>query len=71
MSRSILLAEIMHETNTFNRIATTRRDFETRYWLEGDHFRGAFDRIVFAIPYTGRRGRRNNEGFRRTFGVLG
>ena len=35
MSRSILLAEIMHETNTFNRIATTRRDFETRYWLEG------------------------------------
>ncbi|MGI9465301.1 MAG: M81 family metallopeptidase, partial [Aestuariivirgaceae bacterium] len=36
MSRSILLAEIMHETNTFNTIPTTRRDFETRYWLEGD-----------------------------------
>ena len=36
MSRTILLAEIMHETNTFNRIPTTRRDFETRYWLAGD-----------------------------------
>ena len=36
MARSILLAEIMHETNTFNRIATTRVDFDTRYWLEGD-----------------------------------
>ncbi len=39
MSRTILLAEIMHETNTFNRIATTRREFETRYWLEGDGVR--------------------------------
>lgn len=36
MSRSILLAEIMHETNTFNRTATTRKDFAARYWLEGD-----------------------------------
>ncbi len=33
--RNILLAEIMHETNTFNRIATVKADFETRYWLEG------------------------------------
>ena len=36
MSRRILLAEIMHESNTFNRIATTKADFATRYWLEGD-----------------------------------
>ncbi len=36
MSRRILLAEIMHESNTFNRIATTRADFATRYWLEGE-----------------------------------
>ena len=36
MSRSILLAEIMHETNTFNRIETTRSDFAARYWLLGD-----------------------------------
>ena len=36
MTRKILLAEIMHETNTFNRIATTRSDFGARYWLEGD-----------------------------------
>ena len=35
MSRRILLAEIMHESNTFNRIATTKADFATRYWLEG------------------------------------
>ena len=33
--RRVLLAEIMHETNTFNRIATTKADFETRYWHEG------------------------------------
>ena len=33
--RKVLLAEIMHETNTFNRIATTKADFETRYWHEG------------------------------------
>ncbi len=32
---NILLAEIMHETNTFNRIPTTRADFDTRYWHEG------------------------------------
>ena len=32
----ILLAEIMHESNTFNQIATTKADFATRYWLEGD-----------------------------------
>ncbi|MDX1716477.1 MAG: M81 family metallopeptidase [Anderseniella sp.] len=31
----VLLAEIMHETNTFNRIATVKADFETRYWHEG------------------------------------
>ena len=36
MSKNILLAEIMHETNTFNRIPTTRQDFDARYWLEGD-----------------------------------
>ena len=35
MTRTILLAEIMHETNTFNRIATRKADFLTRYWLEG------------------------------------
>ncbi len=35
MNRRILLAEIMHETNTFNKIATTKADFETRYWHEG------------------------------------
>ncbi len=35
MTRRILLAEIMHETNTFNRIATVKSDFETRYWHEG------------------------------------
>jgi microcystin degradation protein MlrC len=36
MTRQILLAEIMHETNTFNTIATTRDDFAARYWLEGE-----------------------------------
>lgn len=36
MSRNILLAEIMHESNTFNQIATTKADFAGRYWLEGD-----------------------------------
>lgn len=36
MTRTILLAEVMHETNTFNRIASTRRDFENRYFLVGD-----------------------------------
>lgn len=35
MTRQVLLAEIMHETNTFNRIATVKADFETRYWHEG------------------------------------
>jgi microcystin degradation protein MlrC len=40
MTHSILLAEIMHETNTFNRIATTRADFDARYWLEGDEIPG-------------------------------
>ncbi len=35
MTHNVLLAEIMHETNTFNRIATVRADFETRYWHEG------------------------------------
>ena len=35
MTHRILLAEIMHETNTFNRIATVKADFETRYWHEG------------------------------------
>lgn len=35
MRRKVLLAEIMHETNTFNRIATVKADFETRYWHEG------------------------------------
>ncbi|MEE4236320.1 MAG: M81 family metallopeptidase, partial [Anderseniella sp.] len=33
--KRVLLAEIMHETNTFNRIATTKADFQTRYWHEG------------------------------------
>ncbi len=36
MTRHILLAEIMHESNTFNKVATTRTDFAGRYWLEGD-----------------------------------
>lgn len=36
MSARILLAEIMHESNTFNTIPTTKADFATRYWLEGD-----------------------------------
>lgn len=36
MSRHILLAEIMHESNTFNQIATTKADFAGRYWLEGE-----------------------------------
>ncbi|MEM8688792.1 MAG: M81 family metallopeptidase [Pseudomonadota bacterium] len=36
MSTRILLAEIMHESNTFNTIATTKTDFAGRYWLEGD-----------------------------------
>ncbi len=35
MTRRILLAEIMHESNTFNEIATTKADFAGRYWLEG------------------------------------
>lgn len=35
MTRHILLAEIMHESNTFNQIATTRQDFESRYYLTG------------------------------------
>ncbi|MEM9472993.1 MAG: M81 family metallopeptidase [Pseudomonadota bacterium] len=35
MTCKVLLAEIMHETNTFNRIATVKADFETRYWHEG------------------------------------
>jgi len=35
MTRNVLLAEIMHETNTFNRIATVKADFEARYWHEG------------------------------------
>ncbi|MGB7206931.1 MAG: M81 family metallopeptidase [Anderseniella sp.] len=35
MTKRVLLAEIMHETNTFNRVFTTRSDFETRYWHEG------------------------------------
>jgi microcystin degradation protein MlrC len=35
MTRRILLAEIMHETNTFNRIPTVKADFETRYWHVG------------------------------------
>lgn len=35
MTCSVLLAEIMHETNTFNKIATVKADFETRYWHEG------------------------------------
>jgi microcystin degradation protein MlrC len=35
MMRKVLLAELMHETNTFNAIATLKADFETRYWLEG------------------------------------
>lgn len=35
MTRKVLLAEIMHETNTFNRIATVKADFEARYWHEG------------------------------------
>lgn len=35
MTCRLLLAEIMHETNTFNRIATVKADFETRYWHEG------------------------------------
>lgn len=33
--RRILLAEIMHESNTFNRIPTTLSDFESRYYLTG------------------------------------
>jgi microcystin degradation protein MlrC len=33
--KRVLLAEIMHETNTFNRIPTVKADFETRYWHEG------------------------------------
>ncbi|MEM8645422.1 MAG: M81 family metallopeptidase, partial [Pseudomonadota bacterium] len=36
MSARILLAEIMHESNTFNTIATTKTDFAGRYWLDGD-----------------------------------
>ncbi|MGI9372038.1 MAG: M81 family metallopeptidase [Hyphomicrobiales bacterium] len=36
MTRHILLAEIMHESNTFNHIATTKIDFESRYWLTGN-----------------------------------
>ncbi len=35
MTGKVVLAEIMHETNTFNRIATVKADFETRYWHEG------------------------------------
>ncbi|WP_108883289.1 M81 family metallopeptidase [Anderseniella sp. Alg231-50] len=35
MTSNVLVAEIMHETNTFNRIATVKADFETRYWHEG------------------------------------
>ncbi len=34
--RRVLLAEIMHESNTFNRIPTTRSDFESRYFLTGE-----------------------------------
>ncbi len=33
--RKVLLAELMHETNTFNSIATVRAHFENRYWLKG------------------------------------
>jgi len=36
MNRHILLAEIMHESNTFNRIPTVRADFDARYYLTGD-----------------------------------
>ncbi|MCP5081073.1 MAG: M81 family metallopeptidase [Alphaproteobacteria bacterium] len=36
MTRRILLAEIMHESNTFNKIATTKADFAGRYWLEAE-----------------------------------
>jgi microcystin degradation protein MlrC len=36
MTRHILLAEIMHESNTFNRIATVRADFDSRYFLTGE-----------------------------------
>jgi microcystin degradation protein MlrC len=39
MTRQILLAEIMHESNTFNHVPTTRRDFEARYYLVGDEIR--------------------------------
>ena len=43
MTRNVLLAEIMHETNTFNRIATVKADFETRYWHEGSGAAGALE----------------------------
>ena len=34
-TRRILIAEIMHETNTFNNQLIGREDFASRYWLEG------------------------------------
>ncbi|MGI9480764.1 MAG: M81 family metallopeptidase [Hyphomicrobiales bacterium] len=34
--RHIFLCEIMHESNTFNRIATVKEDFLARYYLTGD-----------------------------------
>ncbi len=43
MSARILLAEIMHESNTFNTIATTKADFAGRYWLEGDEIGEALE----------------------------
>lgn len=60
MSRSILLAEIMHETNTFNRFATTQQDFETRYWLEGsdipDRLRGTNTEVCGFLDAADERG---------------
>lgn len=43
MTRNVLLAEVMHETNTFNRIATVKADFETRYWHEGTEAASALE----------------------------
>lgn len=37
------------------------------YWLQRGHFDGAFDRLVLAIPGTGKRSRRNLEVFRERF----
>ena len=60
MARRILIAQFMHETNTFSRLPTTLDDYRRRWLLEGEaiapRFRGTRSEIGGLLDYAAKAG---------------